>query len=423
MSTTQPSALTPDLHALDCDVFCRVIDNFGDAAVCWRLARSLALEQGFATRLIIDRLEELSALQPGIDPARPIQDFEQVRIVRADHFAEAQTADAGGRARVPAFVIDAFGGGLPESLQQALAARRPPGLWIVLEYLSAEDWVSGHHRLASPHPTLSVRRRFFFPGFTADTGGLLRERGLIEARRAFQAARQARADFWRSLGHAEPTQASRVVSLFGYATPSLPAMLPALLDAMAEGAQPIVLALAPGPLALATREWLVGRGQPLAPGSAPWHARVGALELRALPFLAQADYDRLLWSCDLNLVRGEDSLVRALWAGRPLVWQLYPQDGLAHCAKLEAFLARWRSAGDGSPGDGAALDWLDQFQRVWNGCAGPAGVTPLPIGTAWTDLLAALPALAPVASRFCDDRAGMPDLAAALAGFCREQLK
>ncbi len=423
MPTTQLPAPTPDLQALDCDVFCRVVDNFGDAAVCWRLARSLALEQGFATRLIIDRLEELSALQPGIDSARPIQDFDRVRIVRADHFVEAQTGNAGGRARVPAIAIDAFGGGLPELQMQALAARSPRGLLIVLEYLSAEDWVGAHHRLASPHPTLPVRRRFFFPGFTADTGGLLRERGLIEARRAFQADRQARADFWRSLGHAEPTAVSRVVSLFGYATPSLPAMLPALLDAMAEGAQPTVLALAPGPLALASREWLVGRGQPLAQGAAPWHARVGALELRALPFLAQPDYDRLLWSCDLNLVRGEDSLVRALWAGSPLVWQLYPQDGHAHCAKLEAFLARWRSAGDGAPGDRAALDRLDQFHRIWNGCARPAAAAAQPIGTAWTDLLAALPALAPVASRFCDDQAGLPDLAAALAAFCREQLK
>jgi len=47
--------------------------------------------------------------------------------------------------------------------------------------------------------------------------------------------------------------------------------------------------------------------------------------------------------------------VSALWAGQPLVWQLYPQDDGAHHAKLEAF-----------------LDWLEaptclrQMHRVWN---------------------------------------------------------
>ena len=64
----------------------------------------------------------------------------------------------------------------------------------------------------------------------------------------------------------------------------------------------------------------------------------------------------MLWACDLNLVRGEDSLVRALWAGRPLLWQLYPQHDQAHHAKLEAF-----------------LDWLNapaslrHAHRIWNG--------------------------------------------------------
>jgi hypothetical protein len=39
-------------------------------------------------------------------------------------------------------------------------------------------------------------------------------------------------------------------------------------------------------------------------------------------------------------VRGEDSLVRAIWAGAPFVWQIYPQDDDAHRIKLDAFLSR-----------------------------------------------------------------------------------
>jgi len=62
------------------------------------------------------------------------------------------------------------------------------------------------------------------------------------------------------------------------------------------------------------------------------------LTIHTLPRLSQVEFDHLLWACDLNGVRGEDSLVRALWAGKPLVWHIYPQDDDAHLAKLDAFL-------------------------------------------------------------------------------------
>ncbi|MBA2674559.1 elongation factor P maturation arginine rhamnosyltransferase EarP, partial [Ramlibacter sp.] len=93
------------------------------------------------------------------------------------------------------------------------------------------------------------------------------------------------------------------------------------------------------------------QGLPAAPDS-----RLG---IQFLPLMPQPEYDHLLWSCDLNFVRGEDSLVRALWAGRPFVWQIYPQDDGAHHAKLDAF-----------------LDWLDAppqlraFHHHWNGVPG-----------------------------------------------------
>jgi uncharacterized repeat protein (TIGR03837 family) len=87
--------------------------------------------------------------------------------------------------------------------------------------------------------------------------------------------------------------------------------------------------------------------------------------VQSLPYLAQADFDRLLWACDLNFVRGEDSLVRALWAGRPFIWQIYPQDDGVHEAKLQAFLDRF----------GATPD-IRAAWRAWNGLQDPAGTGP-----------------------------------------------
>ena len=84
-----------------------------------------------------------------------------------------------------------------------------------------------------------------------------------------------------------------------------------------------------------------------------------------LAHCSQTAFDELLWACDLNCVRGEDSLVRALWAGQPLVWHIYPQHDDAHHAKLQAF-----------------LDWLQappslrQFHWLWNGLPGSADSTP-----------------------------------------------
>jgi len=69
-------------------------------------------------------------------------------------------------------------------------------------------------------------------------------------------------------------------------------------------------------------------------------------------------------------VRGEDSLVRALWAGQPFVWQIYPQDDNAHHAKLEAFLD-WLHAPDS----------LRQAHAAWNGIPGANGSPPAWPGT------------------------------------------
>ena len=83
----------------------------------------------------------------------------------------------------------------------------------------------------------------------------------------------------------------------------------------------------------------------------------GALTVRVLPFVAQPDYDRLLWACDLNFVRGEDSFVRAQWAGKPFVWHIYPQDKDLHHKKLRAFLQRYSDN----------IESLTAFSLRWNG--------------------------------------------------------
>ena len=350
------------------DIFCRVVDNYGDAAVCWRLARQLALEHGARVRLWIDRPATLRALQP--EPVGPGVD---IRCWEPD-------ADFGAPADI---ALDAFDAGLPERY----AARMPSSsLWIKLEYLSAESWVDDHHGLPSPHPRLAVPRYFFFPGFTPRTGGLLREAGLLARRDAFEPGA-----FWATLGEAPPESGSLVVSLFGYENPAVGD----LLRAWADGPRPIVVAVAEGRLKPEVAAFFGGA------------RRRGNLEARFLPFLPQARYDELLWACDWNFVRGEDSFVRAQWAARPFVWQIYPQADDAHLAKLDAFLALY-CAGLDAP--------LAPLWQAWN--RRTPGVV-----TAWRALEDRQPALGAHARAWAAGLAMQPELAGNLARFSENLLK
>jgi uncharacterized repeat protein (TIGR03837 family) len=367
------------VRGLRWDLFCRVVDNLGDAGVCWRLARQLADEHGARPRLWIDDLAAIARLVPGAH-AGALAEGVRIEAWRDDD--PRLGATPGGE--VADVVVGAFACEPPAAYRAAMRVRRP--VWLDLEYLSAEDWVATHHGLPSPKPDGLVEH-FFFPGFEDATGGLLREADLVARRDAFDAP--ARAAFLASIG-VEPRPGERLASLFCY--PQAPVR--ALLDALAARPEP----------------WRV-----LVPaGVAPCAS--GDPRVVPVPFVPQRDYDRLLWSCDLNLVRGEDSIVRALWAARPFVWQIYPQPDAVRTRKLDAFLARWlREAAPGA----AAADAFRTMHAAWN--AEPADA-PARSAAAAPALLDALPALAPAARRWADRAATAPDLAARLVAFVAGRL-
>ena len=198
------------------DIFCRVVDNYGDVAVSWRLARSVAREHGKPVRLCLDDLTVLAKLRPEIDPGRRVQVLEGVEVVEMGvDFGANDVADV---------VVETFGCDPPQAYVHAMAALETKPRWINLEYLSAEDWVEGSHALPSPNPRLPLVKHYFFPGFTPRTGGLLREHSLLARRDEFQADAGAQRAFWTSLvGKAPPPQALKV-SLFAYAGAPLEAL-------------------------------------------------------------------------------------------------------------------------------------------------------------------------------------------------------
>lgn len=336
---------TGTLAAMQWDIFCKVIDNHGDLGVCWRLASQLATA-GERVRLWIDDASALGWMAPSGQSGVRVIDWLD---------AAAAAVQSAAAEPAPNVLIEAFGcEPAPEliaTFAEASANGGPRRAWINLEYLSAEPYVERLHGLPSPvfkGPGAGLTKRFFYPGFTPATGGLLREPDLMERRARFDRRQwlQERQIPWRD--------GERLVSLFCYE----PGALAALLGQLAADPVPTRLLVTAGRAAQAVQACISSQN-----GLVPASGGRNALSISYLPYLTQPDFDHLLWACDLNFVRGEDSLVRALWAGAPLVWQIYPQDDDAHHVKLEAW-----------------LDWLGAppslrlFHHAWNGF----GDAPLP---------------------------------------------
>ncbi len=409
------------------DIFCRVIDNYGDAAVCWRLARQLHAEHGCQVRLWIDHLAALHALNPVVNDSEPAQrvDGVEVRVWREADFA-AGAVDAIDAIAMPDVVVEAFGCGLPDTYAERLASSAlsattscPPGyrpIWITLEYLSAEAWVVSHHGLPSPHPRLDIDRYFFFPGFSADTGGLLREGDLNLRCAVFQSHDEAIDAFWKRFGWISPSPGATAISLFGYENPHLGG----LLEVWSNGDTPVCLAVTDSRIRPDALRWL---GQAVAVTGES--VRRGNLEIRFLPFLTQDDYDLLLWACDWNFVRGEDSFVRAQWAARPFVWHIYPQQENTHGVKLEAFLDNY--CADLPAGLQVAFSSL---WRTWNGQSAHGGVAVGKnsaveaggqLAAAWAQLATDRGMLLQHASDWSNGLIRQQDLAWKLVDFCQKK--
>ncbi|MCX2865183.1 elongation factor P maturation arginine rhamnosyltransferase EarP [Paucibacter sp. PLA-PC-4] len=317
---------------LQWDLFCRVVDNYGDIGVSWRLARDLAA-RGQTVRLWLDDACALAWMAPDGAP----QGIEVLAWDDADHAAA-----------VGDIVIETFGCELPPAFVARMAARPMAPQWINLEYLSAEPYVERSHGLASPQfsgPGAGLAKRFFYPGFTPRTGGLLREPELLQRQQRFDAPS------WLAAQGIAPQPGERLVSLFAYPNPALPALLQSLADT------PTLLLVCPG----AAQTQIAGLALP------------PTLRWRALPYLSQPEFDHLLWACDLNFVRGEDSFVRAQWAAKPFVWQIYPQQDGAHGQKLEAFMDLWLADATAELAAASRSLWRAwNALTVWPACLPPA---------------------------------------------------
>ncbi|MCA1929661.1 elongation factor P maturation arginine rhamnosyltransferase EarP [Rheinheimera sp.] len=327
-----------------CDLFCSVVDNFGDIGICWRLARQLQHEHQWQVTLWVDDLVSFQKICHGINPDFATQQQQQVLIRHwTAVLPELSQADK------PDLVIEALACTIPSCYLHWMASFTEKPLWLNLEYLSAEDWVHGCHALPSPHPQLPLQKYFFFPGFTPQTGGLLREQGLIESLTKTSATAELQQQFWCSLGLADAMDYQQKISLFAYSQ----AAIEPWLNQLAAAEQTTLLLVPQGQLATDLTQLF----SELKTG----RLDIKSLSIRILDFVPQPEYDKLLACCDINFVRGEDSVIRAHWAAKPFVWQIYRQDEQAHLIKLQAFLDRYLQQASEQQ-----KDCLQKLHMAWN---------------------------------------------------------
>jgi uncharacterized repeat protein (TIGR03837 family) len=233
--------------------------------------------------------------------------------------------------------------------------------------------------IASPFP--ATDQIFFFPGFSVKSGGLLRETNLLRNHEHWLAA--------------NPARNGLEISLFCYDT----APVGALLSALSLSETEVTCHVPHGKPLVAVSNYLGGCG--------PW--QLGNALIQPVPFMAMDDYDQLLWRCDINFVRGEDSFIRAQWAGKPFVWQIYPQDDDAHLVKLEAFLNRYCQCMESA--DKLAIRRLF---LAWN--------TGKSVESAWLNFMERRNSLANYTADWARHLASMPDMATALVNFCARKV-
>jgi uncharacterized repeat protein (TIGR03837 family) len=362
-------------------LFCRVVDNYGDIGVAWRLARQLQSEYLATVTLWVDDLAAFARIEPTVDA------FDERQLVSGVHVLhwpinlehdEADPRDVMQRRLEAAhgadtdwlgdLVIELFACETSALYEEAMLARQrlhaQTPQWVNLEYLSAEEWVEAAHN----RPSLlanGLQKRFYFPGFTARTGGLIRERDI-------------------PLGAAVNEESAEIrVFGFGYDTPQANALwnvMPVCDRAVA----------ARIPHGVFPRVW-----------------SDGVLTINRVGFVPQSTFDSMLAGNDLNWIRGEDSFVRAQLAGVPVLWHIYPQADAAHMIKLEAWMARYC---DGLSNEAAAA--FRHLHRLLNNDA--AIPTDEQFRKAWLAYVAQLPQLKARAKAWKSYLCNLPQLAAGL---------
>ncbi len=300
------------------DVFCDVIDNFGDAGVCLRLCRDIS-KKNFEVRLFCNNVDILNTITNQEDYSNRF-----LSLLSWNNDEENYSPSD--------VIIQAFSVRLSEKLIKKIKLKK--SAVINLEYLTAEPFADDCHML--PSYSDGIESFFFFPGFTKRTGGVVIEEEFLNKIKS------------------KPTQNKNSITLFSYENPKIKTVMEELSKEN-------------------SFEIKVFEGKGLNNFNNLFNLKLtvgdtyilNKLTIKVLPMVSQDEYDTLLVNSCINMVRGEDSIVRAMLTGNPFLWHIYPQEENAHLAKINALFDRMIEVCSNKE----AVDTLRQITLSYNCCS------------------------------------------------------
>lgn len=306
------------------DIFCEIIDNYGDIGVVYRTAKELQkIFPKSKIRAFLNRLDEFKKINSQVLDL-PSQNIDGIEYITFDYLR-----DNANELLTAQVIIEAFGCQIPEEYMEI--AYDNSELLINLEYLSAEDWIEDFHLQSSPLGRGKLKKVFFMPGFTEKSGGVIADSNYLERIQRILENKE----FYEKkyLSDIEDRENKIVGTLFSYEKNFTP-----LLEDLKKLDKDVVI-LAMGEK---TQDSLRKILKNFSIEDFRNSLKYGKIEIRFLNFLNQEEYEELINIVDFNFVRGEDSFIRAVLTGKPYMWHIYCQEEYAHMDKIEGFLDKYR---------------------------------------------------------------------------------
>lgn len=306
------------------DIFCEIIDNYGDIGVVYRIAKELQkIFPKSKIRAFLNKLDEFKKINSQVLDL-PSQNIDGIEYITFDYLR-----DNANELLTAQVIIEAFGCQIPEEYMEI--AYDNSELLINLEYLSAEDWIEDFHLQSSPLGRGKLKKVFFMPGFTEKSGGVIADSNYLER---IQRVLENKEFYEKKyLSDIEDRENKIVGTLFSYEKNFTP-----LLEDLKKLDKDVVI-LAMGEK---TQDSLRKILKNFSIEDFRNSLKYGKIEIRFLNFLNQEEYEELINIVDFNFVRGEDSFIRAVLTGKPYMWHIYCQEEYAHMDKIEGFLDKYR---------------------------------------------------------------------------------
>lgn len=307
--------------SMEITVLCKVVDNFGDIGVVFRLCRALSeLKKNLEIRLVVSNLDSFAKISKGIDSTKTFQEFRGWKVFDWNDNALCKKEFS---KNPPEFILECFQCGRPEWLEELLFSPQfNLNVQIVnVEYLTAESWADDFHLLKSGTRSAKIKKINFMPGFTKKTGGLILDKNfmccLSEKKFALNLVKQ---NLDKKILSEDFSDSFKIL-IFSY---------PKNFDFLASEIKEFSF----------LKKIIVFVASGAGADSAKISLKKFKVDFVCLPFMQQEVWDAFLSLMDFSFVRGEDSFSRCCLLGNPFIWNIYPQEEEFHIVKLNAFLQK-----------------------------------------------------------------------------------